>query len=279
MDVRLFPVVAKLHDRLLQVLPQKPGRALASRKSLQATRQIIKGISQRSRNRLIRFLSTINRPDPGWFVTLTYRHWIDDFQLWKRHLNRFLTALRWRYASSTGVWRLEFQSRGAPHFHLLLWLGREESRLALHSWARDRWLATIEDSSAASRKHAVTAEEIRDFRNCGFYLSLYQTKDKQDRKDIPTGREWGKIQPKLLCTEPIRQIALSPDQVRLLRRTIRRAHRARNRSTYRRSTYWRSLGVGERGFSMCLPFYEQTRLLDWLIKSNPAPAVVCPSFR
>jgi hypothetical protein len=213
-------------------------------------------------------------------VTLTYRTWVEDFEVWKQHLNRFLTAVRRRYSSVAGVWRLEFQRRGAPHFHLILWLDQEEHRLALGFWVRARWLAAIGDSSRAAFAHATTAEEVRDFRNCGFYLSLYQAKDQQDRADIRTGREWGKVQPQLLSTEPIREVRLCPEGVRRLRRVVRHAYRVRNRAKYRLSTYWRSLGKGERGFSMCLPFHEQKRLIDWIVSQGwgqvveepPAPA-------
>ena len=265
---KLFPVVVRLHDRLMRVVEVKPGRAIAANGSGKATRGVIQGISRDSRTRLIRFLATINRPDPAWFVTLTYRDWIEDFQIWKGHLHRFLMAVKKRYSCVAGVWRLEFQKRGAPHFHLILWLDQEEDRLALGLWIRARWLAAIGDSSRAASAYATTAEEVRDFRNCGFYLSLYQAKDHQDRTDILTGREWGKVQPKLLSTDPIREVSLLPKDIQLLRRIVRRAYRVRNRVGFRRSTYWRSLGKGERGFSMCLPFYAQSQLVDWVIQQN-----------
>jgi hypothetical protein len=268
-----YPVVVKLHDRLMRVVDLKPGRAIAARASATATRGVIQGISRDSRTRLIRFLATINRPDPAWFLTLTYRTWVEDFEVWKQHLNRFLTAVRRRYSSVAGVWRLEFQRRGAPHFHLILWLDQEEHRLRLGFWVRARWLAAIGDSSRAAFAHATTAEEVRDFRNCGFYLSLYQSKDQQDRCDIRTGREWGKVQPKLLSTEPIREARLSPEGVRLLRRIVRHAFRVRNRPKYRLSTYWRSLGKGERGFSMCIPFHEQKRLIEWIVAQGLGEAI------
>ena len=218
--------------------------------------------------RLIRFLATINRPDASWFVTLTYRDWLDDAKLWKAQLNRWLTAVRWRFPKAAGVWRLEFQERGAPHFHVLLWLGETVDEVPFRDWCTERWLDAIGNHTQAVRMHAVTVAPIRDLLNSKFYLSLYQAKDKNDRKDIPTGRLWGKIQEGLLCTEPIKTAYLDGQQSKLLRRLLRRSFQSRNRLTYRRSNYWKALGRGELLFSACMPFMSAKAVVDWVLKQH-----------
>lgn len=66
-----------------------------------------------------------HRPDPAYFVTLTYVG-VDD---WKpEHLTRATDAFR-RYCKRVGVparylWVSELQKRGAVHYHLVAWLPR-----------------------------------------------------------------------------------------------------------------------------------------------------------
>jgi hypothetical protein len=58
-------------------------------------------------------------------VTLTYpRSWPRDPATWKKDLDTFGKRLRRRYPTLSAVWRMEFQGRGAPHFHLILFLPR-----------------------------------------------------------------------------------------------------------------------------------------------------------
>jgi len=58
-----------------------------------------------------------------WFVTLTYRG-VDDWQ--KNHISKSLDLFRkWCYRKSIPcryTWVAELQSRGAVHYHLLVWL-------------------------------------------------------------------------------------------------------------------------------------------------------------
>lgn len=54
------------------------------------------------------------------FITLTYGQNYPDSELAKHHLKLFIMRLKYRYPQLAGVWRIELQERGAPHFHLLL---------------------------------------------------------------------------------------------------------------------------------------------------------------
>lgn len=62
------------------------------------------------------------------FVTLTYpEKYTRDGKEVKRHLNRWLSMLRWRHKNVEYLWFLEFQKRGAPHVHIMLDVGLNES--------------------------------------------------------------------------------------------------------------------------------------------------------
>ena len=149
-------------------------------------RDEIRGLFLKSATRLKRQMAKVSRPGPVFFVTLTYLDFVEDFAVWKRHLHRWLMALEWRYKSGepAGFWRL--QLKGAPHFHLLLWIeGVETGELLL--WARERWLKAIGQDSPEMREHAVRVDAVGDLFNSQFYLSLHHSTNAQDRTDISTG--------------------------------------------------------------------------------------------
>ncbi len=265
----------EFHDRILRVSRVNPGRAIVGRNSI-AKRGTLRGLSSRARVRLIRFLATINRPDSALFVTLTYRDYSEDWKVWKKQLNAVLSALRFKWPHFCGVWRLEFQERGAPHFHLLLWPGavtREEAEF----WFRERWLTLIGGKTKAQLAHGVKVESVRDLRNSGFYLSIYQAKDKQDRTDINTGREWGYINPKALNTEPIREAVINKTELRYLRRLLRRSYQSTHRTTYHKSRYWQSLGRDGQNLSSMLSFAESWRILPHVLRAVRAKSEAFPA--
>lgn len=85
-------------------------------------RGIIRGWSPRSKRRLWLRMASIPWPEVAYiFLTLTYP---DDFphdpEVWKRHLHEFEKAWERRFGPTRAVWVLEFQRRGAPHFHMVL---------------------------------------------------------------------------------------------------------------------------------------------------------------
>lgn len=55
------------------------------------------------------------------FVTLTYPAKFPTVSRAKRDLKVFQQRLIRRFPGSGGIWKLEPQERGAPHYHLLIW--------------------------------------------------------------------------------------------------------------------------------------------------------------
>lgn len=78
--------------------------------------------SQKSRKRLRIAANEIAWPARQLvFVTLTYpRHFSADPRSWKRDLDAWRRAVARTYGAPLAVWALEFQRRGAPHFHIAL---------------------------------------------------------------------------------------------------------------------------------------------------------------
>ncbi len=90
------------------------------------TKKTLRDFSVKSRINLIRTVASIdlrNLPLPI-MCSVTYAgdDW-GDWHKWKEDQHRFLAAIHWRWPDCWGLWRLEFQLRGAPHFHFLLWCG------------------------------------------------------------------------------------------------------------------------------------------------------------
>lgn len=97
-------------------------------------RGVVGGFSQNSRMRLLRMLARL-RVDPlkGYrsqvsFLTLTTKAMLHP-RLAKRCLQVWLKRLSRAYPTVAAVWRMEYQKRGAPHFHLIMfntpWLKKE----------------------------------------------------------------------------------------------------------------------------------------------------------
>ena len=71
------------------------------------------------------------------FVTLTYpEKYTRDGKEVKKHLNRWLSMLRYRHAGIEYLWFLEFQRRGAPHVHIMLdiELGENDAEHVVKKW-------------------------------------------------------------------------------------------------------------------------------------------------
>lgn len=87
-------------------------------------RGVISEFSAESRRRLLRLVAMVNVEKIGLpsFVTLTYpQEFPATGPATKAHLHAFERAVHRRYGDVPVIWKLEFQRRGAPHYHLLVW--------------------------------------------------------------------------------------------------------------------------------------------------------------
>jgi len=86
-----------------------------------ATRRgTIKTFTQASRRRLIELMARLSvSKTRATFLTLTFSG-IPSTADAKAAFRRFTMRLRRRYPRVSGIWRLEYQERGSPHFHMIL---------------------------------------------------------------------------------------------------------------------------------------------------------------
>ncbi len=155
-----------------------------------AVRAAIRGFTHQSRRRLTHLVRNTNDLWTG-FLTVTYpAEFPTDGREVKRHLNALCSWLRRRRVAY--VWILEFQERGAPHFHFLVsgWLDKRE--------VAERWTAIVNPVFPSERAKMLEAstsiEAVKNPDQVGGYMGAYMSKLEQ--KIVPdgfksVGRFWG----------------------------------------------------------------------------------------
>jgi hypothetical protein len=160
-------------------------------------RGIIKEFSRQSRRRLFDLLNSLDKSlEKAIFVTLTYGQSWPDSKTVKKHLDNFLKRVSRRFPGASGVWRLEFQQRGAPHFHLLLFNMPFWDKHAL----ADAWFEIVGDeyadnSQGEPRAPFTRIEACLSYKHITRYLSKYVAKvgdvGLTSSHISPPGRFWG----------------------------------------------------------------------------------------
>lgn len=151
------------------------------------------GWNEGTANRLGNYIDNF-RDDFCSFGTLTYPDiFPSDGSEIKGHWRAFIERLRrtgWLVDGGI-VWWLEFQERGAPHFHFLA-----TKRIA-HEWLARVW----SEITGGNEKSCTSIEAIKNPSSMGNYAKKYAMKSEQ--KAVPSGfknigRMWGVSAPKIL---------------------------------------------------------------------------------
>lgn len=129
------------------------------------TRGRIAGFSGDSRERLLRRAVSLPWEEavgPGGIgmVTFTYPQvFPTDGQLAKAQLKRMYERWRARYAKPKGMWKMEFQRRGAPHFHCFVGLPEPEDDL--RAWLLGQWYEVV---GSGDERHLYNGVDISRWR-------------------------------------------------------------------------------------------------------------------
>ena len=234
------------------------------------TRSKIQGLSKGSRRRLVFLINSIPSIEEAFFVTLTMREASENFKEWKSWLNRIKASLRKAFPLMSGLWRLEFQKRGTPHFHLLLFPNTNGDLQLLKNKITKYWMNAVGKENVDSDR-GISVERIRDMKKSGFYLAIYQAKNEQDRKDIPTGRLWGFINKKNFPVAKYQGTEVQDIQeLTWFKRLYRRYIKANGACTS--SPLFRSLQTRQNGFRGFMPRFYQRKFFAY-IKGARKPSV------
>lgn len=197
-----------------------------------AKRGVIEYLSQRSLSKLALTATSV---EPGLLksmITLTYGpNFPVNGRIVKRDLSQVLKWLNRKYGRYSYLWFLEFQNRGAPHFHILnsleaqehrrnalaqFWLKRQRVGHWPYSVLRNKKVLYLDESIERVAAHSKTWEAIRLVDGATRYVVKYSLKAKQ--KLVPeffqdVGRFWA-TSPDLRLGMPERIIDTTEDDLR-----------------------------------------------------------------
>jgi hypothetical protein len=135
------------------------------------------------------------------FITLTYAREFPTASASKRDLDQFFKRFERGQGLYWLIWKLEAQIRGAPHFHLLVYIGGGFDASALCSWVAQAWheIAGQEDPNhlkwhlgQLGNGNRPCVEQVRDWQGVANYAGKYLGKisDGEEEWTHP-GRYWG----------------------------------------------------------------------------------------
>lgn len=171
----------------------------------------IEFLSSRSRRRLALVAGNCDVAFKS-FVTLTYpARFPCDGVVVKRHLHAALAAIRRKCPGVEYLWFLEFQKRGAPHFHMFLDaelpgplspMARKSGRVRKtvsvfwpwQDWLSERWFEIVGSGDPSHLKAGAAWEMVEKVDGCARYVAKEAYKTFQ--KTVPeafqnVGRFWG----------------------------------------------------------------------------------------
>jgi hypothetical protein len=184
----------------------------------EVTRGKVTKFSERSRKRLAFVASNTTIPLRT-MITLTYpAEYPSNGKTVKGHLRLFLTWLQKETQGCEYLWFLEFQLRGAPHFHILTdWpLPKDrDNKVLWYAKIAQFWYETVDSGDFNHRLAGTRTETLRSADGGARYAVKYAQKMRQkavppDYQDV--GRFWGhtrKVKP-----EPESRHRATEDDVR-----------------------------------------------------------------
>jgi hypothetical protein len=197
-------------------------------------RSEISEFSEKSRQRLRLSLAKVDQSKCGRaiFGTLTYPA---DFPLdqktFKKHLKMFSQRFLRAFPSAGFHWKLEFQARGAAHFHPIFWnLSSDKMFLGtFRIWLACNWFEVVDSGNQKHLLAGTSADLINSQFGIMRYVSGYASKSDQTKPGCKVGRYWGIVGRVNIPRAKEKVIELSSTQAKLVRRTTRRYMQAMNR--------------------------------------------------
>jgi hypothetical protein len=185
--------------------------------------------SSSSRRNMRKFMGglKLGAIDGALMVALTYPGEFpppDSYSIYKGHLRAFKARFTREFPHGAFVWKLEFQKRGAAHYHLVVF-GLGEGQAALQAWRKwvDRaWYEVVGSGDERHLRSGVKSDFVRSRGGAVGYLVSYLADDDQTRPGDHTGRYWGLCNKKALPLAPVRKEEKTDREAVLIRRVFRK---------------------------------------------------------
>ena len=158
----------------------------------------VSAFSEASKRRMVYTCESIDWNALGTLVlvTLTYRQCPASGQESKRHLKIFRQRWHREFGKPRGMWQMEFQKRGVPHYHLLL-SKPDIPILDLMAWVARAWWEVVGSGDPVHLKAGTSTEVWRNETAPGRYFGKHGTaRVKAYQHVVPpgwwSGRFWGR---------------------------------------------------------------------------------------
>ena len=225
------PVVMRIYEREIQILPNVPPRKTGS--TPVRRKGDIQRFSKSSRLRLMRKLNRVQSQllTTPLFITLTHRHGshtVEQFQYAFR--KKFLPALKEIIPECCFIWRLEPHRNGKPHYHLIVWSFRKkitiESEFYLRK-IRQAWRESIDQHDRAAQLYSCKIEPLGSHKKVMSYVSKYVAKEDDEVGSQIEGRRWASSSN--LPAGPITEVNLTRSQLEQVKQIVSVIMRAQNK--------------------------------------------------
>ena len=159
-------------------------------------------------------------------MTLTYPFEFppaDDHRTYKGHLNKINNFMR--EMGLCGFWKLEFQERGAPHFHFLVIPLKPitpKQLKALRTIISQRWYEIVNSGDPKHLSACLNLEPVKTVDGAVGYLTGYMGKAEQLRPGNFTGHYTGTFNRKLIPWGEEDKVYLGREKAIKARRVMRK---------------------------------------------------------
>jgi hypothetical protein len=199
-----------------------------------AKRGEVRGFSGRSQRALLAQVNSIDRErcHAGHFafVTPTYPRAFPTARASKRHLDDLMKRFERAYGVRWIIWKLEPQQRGAPHYHLLIYMGGAFDVGELCAWFAHAWHEIAGGGDPNHLKwhlghlsNRPCVEQVRDWQGVGNYAAKYLGKlSIGDEEWQHPGRFWGQRRADLAPITMVTQDATRAVAVKVRRVLVNR---------------------------------------------------------
>ena len=237
----------------------------------------INSFSPKSRNRLLRKLFRVNCPDKQLpiFITLTYpKNFPRSGKIWKEHVQAYIRQIKTDPICRKWVWKLEFQKRGAPHFHIIVYPSApvgKNTLLELREFTARSWYKIVGSGDEKHFRAGTQVAQAHNRKQLVSYLSKYISKDTVPIEYAWVGRFWATSAD--FEDDPVIEIQLNDQQVVDARRLAKRYLKAQGKS-YRK---YAKLAHKRQNFSLFVPLHVMVRyvfqhdpeLISWILPAHP----------
>jgi hypothetical protein len=141
---------------------------------------------------MLRHFATMNRDvlSGSLLVTLTYpRSFPTEPSISKRHFHAFSKRLLRAYPTSSATWKLEYQTRGAPHYHLIV----SGISFLERTWLSKAWYEVVGSGDPRHLRAGTQVERCDSTRQALAYAAKYCAKVSTGAPVAHVGRFWGVI--------------------------------------------------------------------------------------